>query len=87
MQVSKLVRRLLLEYNISGSELARRMGTTPQNINQKINNDNWYVSSLAAIAAALGCGFSVSFHLPDGQTMTAEQPAPAEQLEQTTPTT
>ena len=82
MQVSKLVRRLLLEYNISGSELARRMGTTPQNINQKINNDNWYVSSLADIAAALGCGFSVSFHLPDGQTMTAEQPAPAEQPEQ-----
>lgn len=86
MQVSKLVRRLLLEYNISGSELARRMGTTPQNINQKINNGNWYVSSLAAIAAALGCGFSVSFHLPDGQTMTAEQPAPAEQSEQITPT-
>ena len=87
MQVSKLVRCLLLEYNISGSELARRMGTTPQNINQKINNDNWYVSSLVAIAAALGCGFSVSFHLPDGQTMTAEQPAPAEQSEQITPTT
>jgi hypothetical protein len=45
------------------------------------------VSDLAAIAAALGCGFSVSFHLPDGQTMTAEQPAPAEQSEQITPTT
>ena len=46
-----------------------------------------FKTAAAAIAAALGCGFSVSFHLPDGQTMTAEQPAPAEQSEQITPTT
>lgn len=86
MKASKLVRRVLLEYDMTGSELARRMGTTPQNINQKINNDNWYVSTLADIAAALGCGFSVSFHLPDGQTLSAEQPAPTSDTG-TTPTT
>lgn len=87
MQISKLVRRVLLECGGNASELARRTNTTPQNISQKIRRDNWSVSDLAAIAAALGCGFSVSFHLPDGQTMTAEQPAPAKQSEQITPTT
>ena len=82
MQVSKLVRRVLLEMDLTAAQLADRLGTSPQNISQKMRRDNWSVSDLAAIAAALGCGFSVSFHLPDGQTMTAEQPAPAEQQEQ-----
>lgn len=85
MQISKLVRRVLLECGGNASELARRTNTTPQNISQKIRRDNWSVSDLAAIAAALGCGFSVSFHLPDGQTMTAEQPAPTSDTD--TPTT
>ena len=87
MQVSKLVRRVLLEMDLTAAQLAQRMGTTPQNVSQKMRRDNWSVSDLANIAAALGCGFSVSLRLPDGQTMTAEQPAPAEQPEQTTPTT
>ena len=87
MQISKLVRRVLFELDLTAARLAARIGTAPQNLSQKMRRDNWSVSDLADIAAALGCGFSVSYHLPDGQTMTAEQPAPAEQPEQTTPTT
>lgn len=87
MQVSKLLRHVLLEKGISARELARRLNTSGPNIAQKLGRDNWSVSDLAAIAAALGCGFSVSFRLPDGQTMTAEQAAPAEQSERITPTT
>ena len=87
MQITKTIRRVLLECETTGAQLAGRLGVTPSNISQKMIRDNWSVSDLAAIAAALGCGFSVSFHLPDGQTMTAEQPAPAEQSEQITPTT
>lgn len=87
MQITKTIRRVLLERETTGAQLAARLGVTPSNISQKMVRDNWSVSDLADIAAALGCGFSVSFHLPDGQTMTAEQPAPAEQSEQTTPTT
>jgi transcriptional regulator with XRE-family HTH domain len=87
VKITKTIRRVLLERETTGAQLAGRLGVTPSNISQKMIRDNWSVSDLAAIAAALGCGFSVSFHLPDGQTMTAEQPAPAEQPEQTTPTT
>ena len=87
MQITKTIRRVLLERETTGAQLAGRLGVPPSNISQKMIRDNWSVSDLAAIAAALGCGFSVSFHLPDGQTMTAEQPAPAEQSEQITPTT
>lgn len=85
MQVSKLLRHVLLEKGISARELARRLNTSGPNVAQKLGRDNWSVSDLAEIAAALGCGFSVSFHLPDGQTMTAEQPAPTSGTD--TPTT
>lgn len=87
MRTTKTIRRVLFEMDLTAAQLAARLGVTPSNISQKMVRDNWSVSDLAAIAAALGCGFSVSFHLPDGQTMTAEQPAPAEQSEQITPTT
>lgn len=87
MRTTKTVRRVLFEMDLTAAQLAGRLGVTPSNISQKMVRDNWSVSDLAAIAAAMGCGFSVSFHLPDGQTMTAEQPAPAEQSEQPTPTT
>lgn len=87
MKTTKTIRRVLFEMDLTAAQLAARLGVTPSNISQKMVRDNWSVSDLAAIAAALGCGFSVSFHLPDGQTMTAEQPAPAEQPEQTAPTT
>lgn len=87
MRTTKTIRRVLFEMDLTAAQLAARLGVTSSNISQKMVRDNWNVSDLAAIAAALGCGFSVSFHLPDGQTMTAEQPAPAEQSEQITPTT
>ena len=87
MRTTKTIRRVLFEMDLTAAQLAGRLGVTPSNISQKMVRDNWSVSDLAAIAAALGCGFSVSFHLPDGQTMTAEQAAPAEQPEQITPTT
>ena len=76
MKITKTIRRVLLERETTGAQLAGRLGVTPSNISQKMIRDNWSVSDLAAIAAALGCGFSVSFHLPDGQTLSAEQPAP-----------
>ena len=85
MKTTKTVRRVLFEMDLTAAQLAARLGVTPSNISQKMVRDNWSVSDLADIAAALGCGFSVSFHLPDGQTMTAEQPAPTSDTN--TPTT
>lgn len=86
MQTSKLIRRVLLEQDFNAAQLAAKIGTSPQNLGQKLRRDSWSVSDLADIAAALGCGFSVSFHLPDGQTLSAEQPAPTSDTG-TTPTT
>lgn len=52
--------------DISISELARRIDTTPQNLNQRLKVDKFTSEELERIATALGCVFSADFVFPDG---------------------
>lgn len=70
MAVSKLLKYLCIELNISVSELARRTGTSPQAFNQKMKRESFTPEELAAIAEAVGCSFEYSFILPDGKKLT-----------------
>ena len=47
--------------NISESELARRMGQTPQNLNNKYKRNAFKVSELEKIADALDADLQVKF--------------------------
>lgn len=47
--------------NISESELARRMGISPQNLHNKMKRDNFTETDLQEIAAALNCDLSIQF--------------------------
>ena len=47
--------------NLSESELARRMGISPQNLHNKMNRDNFTESDLRQIAEALGLQLEISF--------------------------
>ena len=47
--------------NLSESELARRMGISPQNLHNKMNRDNFTDSDLRQIAEALGLQLEISF--------------------------
>ena len=47
--------------NISESELARRMGISPQNLHNKMKRDNFTETDLQEIAAALDCDLSIQF--------------------------
>lgn len=67
MSVSKLLKYLCVELNISISELARRTGTSPQAFNQKMKRESFTPSELSEIAEAVGCSFECSFILPDGK--------------------
>jgi len=51
--------------NISGAELARRMGDTSQNLNNKMKRNNFHEKELLEIAEALNCTLSVTFRLND----------------------
>ena len=71
MALSEKIRILLVKRgNISEAELARRLGISPQNLNNKMKRDNFTEKDLQNIAEALNCSFNASFTLNDtGETL------------------
>ena len=66
MALSERIRILLVKRgNISEAELARRLGISPQNLNNKMKRDNFTEKDLQSIAAALDCTYTVSFTMND----------------------
>ena len=51
--------------NLSESELARRMGISPQNLHNKMKRDNFTETDLQEIANALGLELDISFVNPE----------------------
>ncbi len=51
---------------MSESELARKIGTTPQALGQRIKTGKFSSADLDNIATALGAEFICSFKFPDG---------------------
>ena len=64
--IAKKIKLACTVAEISISELARRLDTTPQNLNQRLKVDKFTSEELEKIAAALGCTFSAEFIFPDG---------------------
>lgn len=66
MALSDRIRILLIKRgNISEAELARRLGVSPQNLNNKMKRDNFTEKDLQEIAAVLDCPLSISFQMND----------------------
>lgn len=51
---------------VSVSELARRIDTSPQNLNQRLKVGRFSTEELERIAQALGAEFQLEFIFPDG---------------------
>lgn len=75
MDISKMIKRLLLECNSTAADMAGRLNSTPQNISQRLKRNTWSVADLEQIADVYGCGLVVGFVLPDGQTIMQTIPA------------
>ena len=66
MALSERIRILRVKRgNISEAELARRLGVSPQNLNNKMKRDNFTEKDLQAIATALNCTYTASFTMND----------------------
>ena len=66
MALAEKIRILLVKRgNISESELARRMGISPQNLHNKMKRDNFTETDLQEIAEALGLKLEISFVDPE----------------------
>src|SRR5699024_11458264 len=66
MTTAEMIKELCEQMNISVSELARRIGQTPQNFNKKLKRETVTLDELKAIADVLGVRFEQAFILPDG---------------------
>lgn len=66
MPVEKMLKVALSYAEISQAELARRIGTTPSNLNQKIKRNTLTKEELDQIANAIGAEFVCKFRFPDG---------------------
>lgn len=67
MNTSDLIRELCRKKGISISELARRLGQTPQNFTKKLQRETVSTNELIRIGNELGIKFEQSFTLEDGE--------------------
>ena len=66
MTTAEMIKELCEQMNISVSELARRIGQTPQNFNKQLQRETVTLDELKAIADVLDIKFEQTFILPDG---------------------
>ena len=66
MTIEQKIRMALSYAGISPAELARRIGTTPQNLHQRVKRNKFTKEELEEIAAALGGTWRAEFVFDDG---------------------
>ena len=66
MTTSDMIRELCEKMNISISELARKIGQSPQNFNKKLQRGTVIVEEMIIIADVLGVTFEQRFIIEDG---------------------
>lgn len=66
MTTSDMIRELCEKQNISISELARRIGQSPQNFNKKLLRGTVSVEEMMHIADVLGVTFEQRFVIENG---------------------
>ncbi|MCF2641870.1 MAG: helix-turn-helix transcriptional regulator [Lachnospiraceae bacterium] len=67
MTISEQIKVLCVRSNISVAELARRIGTTPQNLGGKMKRESFTIAELEDIAEAVNCSFERKFVLENGE--------------------
>ncbi len=67
MTISEQIKVLCVRSDISVAELARRLGTTPQNLSGKMKRESFTIAELEEIAQAVNGSFERSFVLENGE--------------------
>ena len=66
MTLTQKINMALAYKGISQAELARRIGQTPSNFNQKLKRETFTQEELEKIAEVLGGVYVFGFEFPDG---------------------
>ena len=67
MTISEQIRVLCARINISQSELARRVGQSPQGFSAKMKRESFTVEELESVADAAGTTFKRKFVFENGE--------------------
>lgn len=67
MTISEQIKVLCVRSDISVAELARRIGTTPQNLGGKMKRESFTIAELENIAEAVNGSFERKFVLENGE--------------------
>ena len=67
MTARQIIEMAVAYAHISNSELARRLGWSPQLLNKRLNTGKFTVDEWAKIAEALGAQAQLGFVFPDGK--------------------
>lgn len=69
MTIEQKINMALSYKGISQAELARKINTTPSNLNQKVKRNTLTKEELEKIAEVLGAVWRAEFEFPDGTTI------------------
>ena len=67
MTISEQIKVLCVRCKVSEAELARRLGTSPQNFNSKMKRESFTIKDLEDVAKALNVDFKRAFVLDNGE--------------------
>ena len=67
MTISEQIKVLCVRSDISVAELARRIGTSPQNLKRKMKRESFTIAELEDIAQAVNSSFERNFILENGE--------------------
>ena len=67
MTISEQIKVLCVRSDISVAELARRIGTSPQNLSWKMKRESFTIAELEDIAQAVNSSFERNFILENGE--------------------
>ncbi|MBR1470036.1 MAG: XRE family transcriptional regulator [Lachnospiraceae bacterium] len=67
MTISEQIKVLCVRCKVSEAELARRLGTSPQNFNSKMKRESFSIKDLEDISKALNVEFKRVFILDNGE--------------------
>lgn len=66
MDISKKIKQLLLEKDMTGTQLAAAIGISQSYFSKKIRNNDWTIQDLEKIAQVLNVQFEATFTLENG---------------------
>lgn len=67
MTLAEEIKILCIRSNISLAELARRLGTSPQNFNAKLKRERFTINDMEEIARVVSCRFERKFIMKNGE--------------------